>query len=212
MSQLLRKGAEAYLFIEDLYGYKVVRKQRLPKIYRVTQLDETIRRERTIREARLLSSARRAGVRTPIVFIVDYKEATIIMEYIEGHQLKELLPNLSPNKRRKIFQTIGGAVARLHQGQICHGDLTTSNLILHPKGKIYFVDFGLAATTQSIEDFGTDLHLLRRALLSAHHKHWKECFKTFKKEYQSLYGDGATQIFQKIAEIESRGRYITERL
>jgi tRNA A-37 threonylcarbamoyl transferase component Bud32 len=70
----------------------------------------------------------------------------------------------------------------------------------------------LATNSQSLEDFGTDVHLLRRALLSAHYTHWKECFAAFKRGYEAAYGDGAAEVFRKVRAIESRGRYQTERI
>ncbi len=211
MSQLLAKGAEAHLFLEDWYGYQVVRKHRIPKNYRFVEFDKVLRNERTIREARLLSTARRLGVRTPIVFRILLEEATLIMEYIPGKRLKDVLASLSTQKQQHFFIQIGKAVGFLHQGGIAHGDLTTSNMILHPLGLIYFIDFGLATTTRAIEDFGMDLHLLRRALLSAHYHQWVRCFKAFQKGYTVIRNMAATDVFQKIDEIESRGRYISER-
>jgi TP53 regulating kinase-like protein len=212
MPNLLAKGAEAYLFLEEWYGYKVIRKHRIPKKYRVPQLDHDLRYNRTIREARLLSAARQAGIRTPIIFNVNPDAATIIMEYIEGNRLKELLQTLPSKKSQKIFEYIGEAVAKLHKNDLCHGDLTTSNMIVHNENQIYFVDFGLGSNTKSIEEYGTDLHLLRRALMSTHYSQWKECFEAFKNGYQRIYGKGVRAVFQKIREIESRGRYIKERI
>ncbi len=211
MSHLLAKGAEAHLYLEEWYGYQVIRKYRVPKRYRVVQIDHALRHERTIREARLLNAARQAGVSTPIIFNINSEDATIIMEYIEGDRLKELLLTLSPKKRKEIFNYVGEAVAKLHKSNICHGDLTTSNLIVH-KEQVYFVDFGLGSNTRSLEEYGTDLHLLRRALISTHYNCWKECFEAFKEGYQRIYGEAALTVFKKIMEIESRGRYITERI
>ena len=210
--RLLAKGAEACLYLEDWYGYRVIRKHRIPKTYRVSTLDLTLRRERTIREARIISQARRAGVPTPTLLSVDPDGATIIMEYVEGQRLKELLPAINNRRRQTLLRQVGESVARLHRAHICHGDLTTSNMILHPSGKIYLVDFGLASITSSIEDFGTDLHLFKQALRSTHYQHWESCFNAFQECYKDTYGTGADRILHKIAQIESRGRYITERL
>ena len=109
MSKLIAKGAEASLFLEDWFGYQVVRKHRIQKLYRIPQLDLKIRSERTIREARSLSSARRAGVATPIVFQVNPDTATIHMEFIGGPRVKEQLPSLREKDRRKLFKNIGKA-------------------------------------------------------------------------------------------------------
>jgi TP53 regulating kinase-like protein len=134
------------------------------------------------------------------------------MEFIPSQRLKESLPELTSAKRQKIFRTIGTAVACLHQNQIAHGDLTTSNMLMHPQVGIYFIDFGLAAITQNIEDFGTDLHLLKQALQSTHFAYWEETYAAFMKGYEATYGKDAADIFQKVNAIESRGRYISERM
>ncbi|MFX1474556.1 MAG: KEOPS complex kinase/ATPase Bud32 [Promethearchaeota archaeon] len=212
MSVVLAKGAEAMLFLEQWYGIRVVRKHRIPKSYRVESLDKRLRHERTIREARTINVAKRAGVPTPIIYSVNLETATIIMEYIEANRLMEHLETLSSSKQQKVFKQIGKSVALLHHTHICHGDLTTSNMLLHTSGKVYFIDFGLATTTHSIEDYGTDIHLLRRALNSTHHTSWRECFNAFKDGYQNEYGRGASRIFRQVEAIESRGRYITERI
>ncbi len=212
MSKLVAKGAEASLYLEDYYGHPVIRKHRRPKPYRLPQIDAKLRTDRTIREARLLASARHAGVATPIVYQIDVENATIIMEYIEGQRVKELIPELTKTKRQSLFKEIGKAVALLHQHEVTHGDLTTSNMIQSSPKVIYFIDFGLAGITQNIEDFGTDLHLLRRALLSTHYPHWEDCYSAFKEGYRTTFGKRTTDVFRKVDAIESRGRYITERI
>ena len=68
---LLKKGAEASLFVADWHGRRVVIKTRLPKKYRPEKLDLTIRTYRTVHEPQLMSEAKKAGVPTPTIFQVD---------------------------------------------------------------------------------------------------------------------------------------------
>ena len=143
MNVLLKKGAEASLYLSDWYGKCVVIKQRLPKAYRPPQLDQTIRRYRTVHEPQLMHEAKRAGVPTPAIFMVDVDNAIIVMEYIEGHQVKLLLDGFNKEDRAELCCKIGGEIAKLHIHGIVHGDLTTSNLILSREGTLFFVDFGL---------------------------------------------------------------------
>ena len=64
---------------------------------------------------------------------------------------------------------IGRAVARLHDGGLVHGDLTTSNMILRDgDGVLVLIDFGLAANATLAEDKAVDLYVLERAITSAH--------------------------------------------
>ena len=75
--RLLKKGAEASLFLADWHGKQVVVKARLPKKYRPAELDAAIRGYRTVHEPQLMHEAKKAGVPTPTVFLVDVKNAAI---------------------------------------------------------------------------------------------------------------------------------------
>lgn len=209
---LIKKGAEADLYLADWHGRKVVLKKRLPKKYRPSALDEQIRAYRTIHEPQLMHEAKKAGVPTPIIFLVDRKNTTIIMEYIEGKQVKQLLNEVSKSERRSLCFRIGESTGKLHEYGIVHGDLTTSNLIQHPEGKIFFVDFGLGDKTKELEARGVDLHLMKRALQSTHYKFAEECFESAIEGYSSvLKSETSENVLDKIREIERRGRYVAER-
>jgi TP53 regulating kinase-like protein len=209
---LIKKGAEADLYLADWHGRKVVLKKRLPKKYRPSALDEQIRAYRTIHEPQLMHEAKKAGVPTPIIFLVDRKNTTIIMEYIEGKQVKQLLSEVSRSERRSLCFRIGESIGKLHEYGIVHGDLTTSNLIQHPEGKIFFVDFGLGDKTKELEARGVDLHLMKRALQSTHYKFAEECFESAIEGYSSvLKSETSENVLDKIREIERRGRYVAER-
>ncbi|MEM3703203.1 MAG: KEOPS complex kinase/ATPase Bud32, partial [Candidatus Bathyarchaeia archaeon] len=161
--QLIKKGAEACLYLADWHGRKVMIKKRLPKKYRISALDEHIRFYRTIHESQLMYEAKKAGVPTPTIYLVDVKNATIIMEFIEGEQVKQLLAKVPEKQRQQLCRKIGELIGRLHKNGIVHGDLTTSNMIQNPEGKIFFVDFGLGEKTRELEAIGVDLHLMKRA-------------------------------------------------
>jgi len=212
MRVLLKKGAEASLYLADWHGKRVIIKKRLPKAYRPLQLDQTIRRYRTVHEPQLMHEAKRAGVPTPAIFMVDVENAAIIMEYVEGHQVKALLDTLSDEDRAELCLKIGGEIAKLHRHGIVHGDLTTSNMILNGEGTVFFVDFGLGDKTSELEAQGIDLHLLKRALQSTHFGHAEECFAAVIKGYADGVGaDAEAAVCEKIREIEKRGRYVAER-
>jgi TP53 regulating kinase-like protein len=103
-------------------------------------------------------------------------------------------------------------IGRLHKHGIIHGDLTTSNMILTPYGKVVFVDFGLSERSKEVESKGVDLHLMKRALQSTHYKFAKECFEAVMKGYGKVVGDEEVEkVSEKIREIEKRGRYISDR-
>jgi TP53 regulating kinase-like protein len=209
---LIKKGAEASLYLEEWHSRKVIMKRRLPKGYRIPELDVMIRSQRTIHEPHVIHKAKEAGVPTPTIFMVDVADANIVMEFVEGKQVKEVLDNVSKEKRLNLCKLIGRMIGRLHNNGIIHGDLTTSNMILTPYGKVVFVDFGLSERSTELEPKGVDLHLMKRTFYSTHYKHAKESFKAVMEGYAESVGkEEAKKVTVKIREIEKRGRYVADR-
>jgi TP53 regulating kinase-like protein len=209
---LLKKGAEASLFLANRHGRKVIVKTRFPKKYRPTELDEKIRSYRTAHEPHLMHESKKAGVPTPTIFHVDMKNATITMEFVEGKQVKQVLPHVSKKEKQELCGRVGMLIGKMHKRGVVHGDLTTSNMILDGEGKIFLVDFGLGEKNSEIEARGVDLHLMKRALQSTHYQFAEECFRNVLKGYAEVLGwEEAKKVFEKIHEIEQRGRYVDER-
>jgi len=209
---LIKKGAEASLYLEEWHSRKVILKKRLSKRYRVPELDREIQLHRTRHEPQIINRARKAGVPAPVIFMVDLAEAAIVMEFVEGKQVKQVLNDLQQEERVCLCRRIGRLIGRLHSNGIVHGDLTTSNLILTPRGKIVFLDFGLSEQSGELEARGVDLHLMKRALNSTHYRHARESFGAIMEGYREVMGDkAAEEVLGKIDEIEKRGRYISER-
>ena len=211
-TRLIKKGAEASLFLADWHNRSAIMKVRIPKQYRPAALDMQIRSYRTVHEPQLMHEAKTAGVATPLIYMVKVSESTIIMQYIEGEQMKTLLNSASKTSRRSLCTVIGQNVAGLHKADLIHGDLTTSNMIQAKDGTIYFVDFGLGEKNGELEAQGVDLHLLKRALQSTHFGFWEECFQAVMSGYSAVIGEAqAEKVYEKIREIERRGRYVEDR-
>lgn len=207
--RLIRKGAEADLYSDFWYGLKVVRKIRKAKAYRIPQLDFGIRRSRTIHEAQIIHDAKKAGVPTPIIYMVDVKATTIIMQYIEGLRVKDVLDSLSPYKREKLCYRIGTLIGKLHNNRIIHGDLTTSNMII-VNNKVFFIDFGLAEYSKELEKRGVDLLLMRRSIQATHYLFAKESLNAAIAGYAREMGERvAKTVLMRTEEIAKRGRYST---
>ena len=212
--ELIKQGAEAKIYLAgfgELYfpwdNEKVIIKHRIPKRYRIKEIDAKLRKERTVREARILHRAKEAGVNCPYVYEVDLKDMKLVMEFIDGERLKELLEEIPMDERLPLCREIGRQIGRLHEAGIVHGDLTTSNMILR-EGKIYLIDFGLAEFDSSLEAQGVDLHLLKRAMESTHYRWFDQGFEAVMEGYAEVRGrEKAGELKEKISEIESRGRY-----
>jgi Kae1-associated kinase Bud32 len=185
-------GAEAHIMLAG----NVVSKKRIKKSYRIKQIDVPLRKRRTRLESRLMSKAADI-INCPK--ILGTRKFTIKMEYVEGPQLKEALEAMSEKERTKICHDLGKQIASLHEHDIIHGDLTTSNMILN-RG-VYFIDFGLGFVSKKVEDKAVDLLLLKRALFSKHPDIAEKSFRMI----TSAYGD--KEVLERLNLVESRGRY-----
>ena len=198
--QLVKRGAEADLYLTEWGGKKAISKIRLQKPYRNKDLDAAIRKHRTIHEANFISAAKPAGIMTPFVYFVDPIKAEIIMELIEGKNVRDVItPDLS--------YEMGRYAAMLHTKSIIHGDLTTSNFIIDNSCKLILLDFGLSYYSERTEDMATDMRLIKEAFTSAHIA-IKGAFLRFVEGYASISGGKKTaRILENVKEIEQRGRY-----
>jgi len=201
--QIIQRGAEAVLYLEEREGKKVLVKDRLPKGYRIPQLDDRIRMQRTRHEESLLLKAKRAGVHTPN--IVDAGESKLVIEWIDGKKLKDSLNGMPRGQRVGIYRLIGESIGRLHSAGIIHGDLTTSNMIFKDNG-LYIIDFGLGKISGKIEDQAVDLYLLYEALKSTHLRLLDEAWKNILKAYKQNYAK-SNEVLARIVKIERRRRY-----
>ena len=207
LPKLIYKGAEAEIYLENWCGSTAVRKTRLPKPYRVPQLDATIRRARTAHEANLMHEARKLGVPVPAIQHIDPEESSFVMDYVNGPTLKDELYTVASETRRKRCNLLGRMVAWIHEGGIVHGDLTISN-VLCADGKLFLIDFGLGDFSTELEDRGVDLLLLSRAMKSTHTKFHEEIFASFLDGYSAEVGKNQrVEAVNKMREIERRGRY-----
>jgi len=191
--ELIAKGAESNIVKSDYLGEKAVLKDRIPKGYRISEIDNKIRRARCKLEARLLSDAKRAGVVTPILYDVNLEDKSILMEEIDGVMVKDIIDD-------DLAFKIGENISRLHSADIIHGDITTSNIMLRD-GQLVFIDFGLGRHSTLDEDKAVDLLVLKKSLQSIDYNLAVKYFDCVLNGYDN------ESIVNTISDIESRGRY-----
>lgn len=200
-SDIIGIGAEAILIKEKNYLIK----KRVKKEYRHEKLDLSLRKLRTRKEAKILEKVSKLGI-CPKILDVNEHEKIIEMEFIDGKKLSDHLDNFPKEKALKICKMVGKNVAKLHELNIIHGDLTTSNMIFSEKeNKVYFIDFGLSVESQRIEDKAVDLRLLKQALDSRHFKNSNDFFKAFLLGYKNSKNYEKT--IEQLNKVENRGRY-----
>ena len=193
-------GAEAEIIREG----KIIIKKRIKKEYRLSELDRKIRLFRTKREVKIMQKL--IGV-INLPRILDFSEIDFVikMDFIDGVPLVEILDKLDQYDRDKICEKIGQSVAKIHNNQIIHGDLTTSNILVI-KHEIYLIDFGLSSVSDKLEDKAVDLHLMWQAFNSKHHEHSVKSFNSVINGYKKGYTD-YKKVLQRLEKVQNRGRY-----
>lgn len=199
--KIIQQGAEAIIYKED----NKITKDRVVKRYRLPELDNRIRILRTRQEYKLLKKASKI-INTPNPEDSKSKnETSIKMPYIKGKKLSDYLNKISEKESKEICRQIGESIAKLHDANIIHGDLTTSNIILDKEKRVWFIDFGLGFNSGRIEDKAVDLHLIKQALEAKHFSNWQEHWKNIESGYKPSINYHKT--IEQLKKVESRGRY-----
>jgi len=206
----VHRGAEAKLRRVDWWGFPALVKERDAKSYRPKALDDRLRRERTLTEARLLVDARRLGVRTPILYDIDLVHHRLTLEEIPGPTLKQLLedPALPSDDLESAIRSFGNALGRLHAGGLSHGDLTSSNVLYPagPNGPPAFLDLSMGSRSPGVEELGIDLHLVEEDL-RALHANADHLVRVFLEGYAVGNPTGSADVRKRAKEIRGRVRY-----
>jgi N6-L-threonylcarbamoyladenine synthase/protein kinase Bud32 len=185
------RGAEALV---DVDAGGRIRKRRLPKGYRHPDLDERLRRERTVSEARLTSEARRAGVPTPLVSDVDVREATLRFQRVGD-------ADLAAAPTESAAADVGAHLGTLHRAGIVHGDPTTRNVRVGDR--TYLIDFGLGYHSGHVEDHAMDCHVFEQSVVGTTGRA-ENLLDAFEAGYRRT---GDSDVLARLREVEGRGRY-----
>lgn len=74
---------------------------------------------------------RKLGIPAPNVIFVDESRGIIAVEWVEGCSIKEFLFSGPPEEEAlRVVRSLGRAIAHLHDADVVHGDLTTSNFMV----------------------------------------------------------------------------------
>ena len=196
--KILIRGAESIITQID---ENRITKHRQSKGYRVKQIDYKFTVHRTRSEAKLLTKLTENGVAVPKLISVDERTNTLTLEFINGPQIKQIL---NPENVTQIGNQIGELVAKLHNAEVVHADLTTSNLLL-AQNRIYILDFGLSYMSRKSEDKAVDLHLLHQSLDSYHAPIAKVVMGAVLETY-ATHAENAVKTIERFEIVEKRGR------
>ncbi|XP_044205125.1 EKC/KEOPS complex subunit TP53RK [Thunnus albacares] len=215
-AELLKQGAEARVYRAEFLGKPTIVKERFQKHYRHPVLDEKLTHRRTVQEVRSILRCRRAGISAPVVYFVDYTSHCIFLEEIMGSltvrdhiistQKSDSCPEL---ELERLAQRVGQILAKMHDEDVIHGDLTTSNMLLRRspedgESDLILIDFGLSYISALPEDKGVDLYVLEKAFLSTH-PNTEALFEKLLKSYAAA-SKKSSAVIKKLDEVRLRGR------
>uniref|UniRef100_A0A0B6ZBN0 non-specific serine/threonine protein kinase n=1 Tax=Arion vulgaris TaxID=1028688 RepID=A0A0B6ZBN0_9EUPU len=158
------------------------------------------------------------SIRTPTVYMVNFENNSIYMEEIQDAiTVKDYISSVHEEDRNRanvtlipLAEAIGAMLSKMHENNIIHGDLTTSNILLQgdPSDlKLVLIDFGLSSFEASAEDKGVDLYVLERAFLSSH-PNTQQLFDAILNSYSSAVKNSkkCKEALAKLDEVRLRGR------
>lgn len=192
-------GAEARIEEGEFFGRKCIRKIRLKKSYRISELDVAIKKMRIKKEVTLSHELKAIGVRTP--YIYDVWDDTILMEKIPGKTLRERIYEMSEEDRIKIIRELARTLIKIHSARIFHGDFTTSNVM--EDGTI--IDISMGGKDATLHEMATDIRLLKECFNSTHPELYY-LFEIFLEEYRRW--KLAEEVIKEVHKIEMSRRYV----
>ena len=203
---LIKQGAEAKIYSTMFFGKPAIVKERFVKSYRVPALDHKLTRSRMNQEIRSMARCRKHGIRAPAVYHMDLHKRVIYMENITGVILKDyIMQSDSDGDLDGLMHLIGTVIAKLHDADVIHGDLTTSNMLYTAENNaLTLIDFGLSFISGLAEDKGVDLYVLERAFLSTHPNsegHFHMLLSSYSESSKN-----SEAVIKKLDEVRLRGR------
>jgi len=107
------------------------------------------------REARAAASLNNPGVVTVFDAGSDGPTRYIVMEYVEGRDLSDILRDapdhrLEPARAVRIAEPVADTLAAAHAAGIIHRDIKPGNVMVTPQGQVKVLDFGIARTTDGV--------------------------------------------------------------
>ncbi|MCW2844861.1 MAG: serine/threonine protein kinase [Nocardioides sp.] len=103
--------------------------------------------ERAEREARLAARLNHPHVVAVFDLVLDDEQQWLVMEYVEGVTLSELVTRdgaLTPDEASPLVGQAADALAAAHAAGIVHRDVKPSNILVTPRGQVKLSDFGIA--------------------------------------------------------------------
>lgn len=198
-----------YHAVHGILGRHVALKQLHPHLLEMPEMTG-----RFLREGRALSRLQHHGIVTLYDFISHNQDTYMVLEYVDGIDLRELLKEgpVEPDIAAIIGLRLADALEHAHVQGITHRDIKPSNLMLSKQGQVKLMDFGiargkdLAVITATRDIVGTPSYIAPEMLTQEHPDSRSDIHSVGVLLYEAIAGHPPYQgtspqlIFQKIVD------------
>ena len=124
------------------------------KVMRAHHDDDHVGNERFRREAKASAALSSPNIVTVYDVVEDAGRQAVVMEYINGQSLRELLDKrhrISPSLTVHIGMAVATALDAAHAKALVHRDIKPANILITSAGRVLLTDFGIAKTLSGNE-------------------------------------------------------------
>jgi serine/threonine-protein kinase len=124
------------------------------KVMRAHHDDDHVGNERFRREAKASAALSSPNIVTVYDVVEDAGRQAVVMEYINGQSLRELLDKrhrISPSLTVHIGMAVATALDAAHAKDLVHRDIKPANILITSAGRVLLTDFGIAKTLSGNE-------------------------------------------------------------
>lgn len=142
------------------------------------------------------------------IFLEDIIDSVTVRDHIVTTKQGSGPSSTLEEQLTPLAVEVGRILAKMHDEDVVHGDLTTSNMLLRRSTgeelSLVLIDFGLSYISALPEDKGVDLYVLEKAFLSTH-PNTEALFGELLKSYAASSRKSST-VIKKLDEVRLRGR------
>ena len=141
--------ADVYLALDRILNREVA-----IKILKADMSSDPVSLERFSREAN--ASTKLSHPNTVDIYDVgeDNGQHYIVMEYVKGYTLKQLIQRrgaIPPREAVWMIKQLAGALMEAHKNGLIHRDIKSQNVLIKDDGTIKLADFGIAVLNNSLQ-------------------------------------------------------------
>jgi eukaryotic-like serine/threonine-protein kinase len=121
------------------------------KVVKAEIAGDPVRRARFLQDARAATALSHPSIAALYEIGEDQDQLFLAFEFVPGETLHAVMDGRPMNPKRALeFATqMADALADAHAADFVHGDLTSDQVIVTPKGRVKILDFGFSAWTDA---------------------------------------------------------------